>query len=52
MEKIDTTILSQLSEEIAKFMEKVHKERERRKRITPLSDDVIRYITTAKPERM
>ena len=42
---MDEAEMLQLREEIAKFMQGAHQERERMKRITPLSDDVIRYIT-------
>ena len=43
MEKV--TPFSQLSDEIKKFMDKVHEERDRMSRITPLSDEAIRYVS-------
>lgn len=43
MEKV--TPFSQLSDEIQKFMDKVHDERDRMSRITPLSDAAIRYVS-------
>ena len=43
MEKV--TPFSQISDEIKKFMDKVHEERDRMSRITPLSDEAIRYVS-------
>ena len=43
MEKV--TAFSQISDEIKKFMDKVHEERDRMSRITPLSDEAIRYVS-------
>jgi hypothetical protein len=39
------TPFSQISDEIKKFMDKVHEERDRMSRITPLSDEAIRYVS-------
>ena len=51
MEKINPTTLSQLCDEIGKFIEKPQQKRERMKRITPLSGQLCKPAVPSERSR-